>query len=295
MALAIAVVFFNGMGSTRAQGLRYANQIDTLKDGKLFYRSREKGDKFFPTVWPAEDFDDIHVEDVGTGIVHGEPLRASAFRRWMGVEDPNGFTFRLIPHKWFPPCSRPQIDKGLRDVRDALAAHEKVAIYGASRGAALALLVLSELSREERAKIHVVIAEAPFDNLANVISDRYGLPWIVRRLLWWLLPLGPLDVELYPDVPIVIGAATEDEACPFEGQQRLAQKLSTHPNFEFVVVEGAHHNNIWLDPKYRRVVKERCRSAAVSSSASERPRAPANTRSSGPPASQRPLESKKNS
>lgn len=251
--LALGVVYFNGMGSTRAQGLRYANHIETTKDGKLYYESFESGEKFFDTVWPADDFDDIHVEDVGSGKVYGEPARASVWRRYIGVNDPVGLVYRLVLHKWFPPCSSSQIQKGLDDVRAALTAHERIVIYGNSRGAALALTVLSKLEPEEQERIRSVIAEAPYDTLANVVCDRYHLPDYVRHFLSWLLPYGPLDMDIPSGVPILIGGGTEDDSCPPEGQYRLAKKLG---HAELVMVQGANHNNIWLDPAYRNKVKE---------------------------------------
>lgn len=261
---AFVVIFFNGMGSVRAQGLRYANQVDTLKNGELFYQGYEEGDKFFTSVWPAEDFDDVVVEDVGSGIVHGEPRRASSWRRWIGVKDPKGFLYRLILHKWFPPCSRSQIDKGLRDVRDALAQQDlPLVIYGNSRGAGLVFLVVNELEEHERARIKLVVAEAPFDNVWNVVLDRLSErhPWLseflrpLATLLPW--PNAPLSVDFPHDVPLIMGSGTEDESCMLSGQLRLAEKLEAHPDFEHVIVDGANHNNIWLAPAFVRKVRGR--------------------------------------
>lgn len=246
------VVFFNGMGSTRAQGLRYASTVDTLKDGKLFYRGEEQGEKFFKSVFPAEDFDDIIVEDVGTGIVRGEPVRASTWRRYFGVKDPEGFVYRLILHRWFPPCSQRQVQKGLDDVRAALAVHEEILIYGNSRGAALALMVVSQLAPEEQARVKGVISEAPFDRLSNVVADRYALPDFLRFFLEFVLPAGPLDYSVPDTVPVLIGSGTEDDSCPPQGQLRLKQHI---PHAELHVVKGANHNDIWLDPGFRAKVK----------------------------------------
>jgi pimeloyl-ACP methyl ester carboxylesterase len=125
-------------------------------------------------------------------------------------------------------------------------------IYGTSRGAGLALIVLSELTAEEQSRIHGVIAEAPFDSVANNIADRFQLPEIMRTILSWVLPLGPIDYPLPTHVPILIGAGTKDTMCPLAGQKRIAK---ANPSVTLVVT-NAHHDNIWQDPFYRRKVRE---------------------------------------
>jgi pimeloyl-ACP methyl ester carboxylesterase len=255
VAVLAAVVFFNGMGSTRLQGLRYSNHVETLKNGETFYTGDEPGDKFFETVWPAEDFDDVFVWDRGrcSGKLTGEPERGNFLLAGLNI-NPLSFIYTIVPHKWIFPCSETQIAKGLKDVRDALKVHEKVIIYGASRGASLALLVLSRLVPCEQARIHAVIAEAPFDSAGNVMVDRYHLPWWVSTLVDSVWPVSrPIDVELPEGVPILIGSAQNDTVCPSAGQARLKER---NPHVELVVVEGAHHDNIWQDPYYRSRVKD---------------------------------------
>ncbi len=246
--LAAAVVFFNGMGSTRLQGLRYSNHVETLSNGRTLYTGDEPGDKFFETVWPAEDFDDVELYNVGEAKFTGEP------KRGCGPFSPGPFCYTIVPHRWIFPCSERQIAKGIKDVRDALKVHEKVVIYGASRGASLALIVLSRLAPCEHARIHAVIAEAPFDSVGNVVVDRYGLPPWAGGLIDRVWPVSrPIDAVLPEGVPILIGSAQNDTVCPSVGQARLKER---NPHVELVVVAGAHHDNIWQDPYYRSRVKE---------------------------------------
>jgi pimeloyl-ACP methyl ester carboxylesterase len=248
--LAVAVVFFNGMGSTRLQGLRYSNHVETLGYGRTLYAGDEPGEKFFETVWPAEDFDDVYVWQTGycPGKMTGEPERGNFL--FLGLSlDSWSFSYTIVPHKWILPCSETQIAKGLKDVRDALEVHDKVIIYGASRGASLALLVLSRLAPFEQDRIHAVIAEAPFDSVGGVVADRYGLPSWVGSLVDSVWPVPrPIDVVLPSRVPILIGSGQNDTVCPSAGQARLKERS---PHVELVVVEGAHHDNIWQDPYYR--------------------------------------------
>jgi pimeloyl-ACP methyl ester carboxylesterase len=254
VAVLAAVVFFNGMGSTRLQGLRYANHVETLEYGRTLYAGDEPGEKFFETVWPAEDFDDVYVWQLGrcSEKLTGEPERGNFLFAGLSL-DSWSFSYTIVPHRWIFPCSERQIAKGIKDVRDALKVHEKVIIYGASRGASLALIVLSRLAPCEHARIHAVIAEAPFDSAGNVIVDRYHLPWWMGDLIDSVWPVSrPIDVELPKGVPILIGSGLNDTMCPSAGQARLKER---NPHVELVVVEGAHHDNIWQDPYYRSRVK----------------------------------------
>lgn len=266
-------VFFNGMGSTRVQGLRYANEIVTVDaDGNELYRAaREAHDRLdkplLHNVLPAEDFNDVAVLYHGGGEpIANETPRASSWRWWTWatalVEVPGRLNYVLRVTKWFPPCSRQHIEKGLDDVRRAIAQHPNtpIVIYGASRGAGLCLMVLEELTKQERSRIHLVIAEAPFDTIANVIADRLSLPDPLRYTLQWFVALvhrGPLDADIPHDVPIVIGSGTEDRACPVHGQHRLAHKLRDHPNVDHVVIEGANHHNIFQAPSFVSTVRKR--------------------------------------
>lgn len=269
---AFAVVYFNGMGSTRLQGLRYANTVVTTRGpgGEVFYTGKEEGDKLFAEVWPAEDFSDVHVEHTGEGVLTGEPRRSSSWRWILGVPDEPGFVFRLVLWKWLPPAHSEHVQKGLRDVRDALAKHARpIVVYGASRGAGLLFLVMEHLTTDERARIHLAVAEAPFDSMWNVVLDRLGQ--LLPRVVWlmeFVRPLGnwlpfraraPLDAEFPHDVPLIMASGTEDESCMFTGQQRLARKLraSNHPDFAHIVIEGANHNNIWQHSAFKKAVRSR--------------------------------------
>jgi hypothetical protein len=231
------VVLFNGMGSVRPQGLRYANSVETLRDGKTLYSAFEPGDKLFTHVWPAEDFDDVWVRATGDAErIRGEP-------QW-GTTHSSGFIFHRIWHRWFPPCSETQVAKGLHDVRDALALQTlPLVLYGTSRGAALVFLVAARLAPEERARIRLAVAEAPYDALGNVVYDRYGWSLPQTWLNSWFN--APLDTDFPHDIPLIMISGTDDTECPLAGQMRLAEKLETHPEFTHIVVQGAHHNNLW--------------------------------------------------
>jgi len=269
---AFAVVYFNGMGSTRLQGLRYANTVVTTRgtDGEVFYTGREEGDKLFSEVWPAEDFSDVHVETPGDGrVLTGEPTRSSCWRWILGVPDQPGFVYRLVPWKWLPPAHSEHVQKGIRDVRDALAKHPgPIVVYGASRGAGLLFLVMEQLTKDERARIHLAVAEAPFDSAWNVVLDRLsqmGYPWwLVEpfRPLQSFIPFlskSPFEADFPHDVPLIMASGTEDESCISTGQIRLALKLeeSGHPDFEHIILEGANHNNIWQRREFIEAVRRR--------------------------------------
>jgi len=240
----------------------------------VFYTGVEAGDKLFSGVWPAPDFDDVYIEKTGDHgeVLIGEPRRSSCWRWLMGVPDEPGFVFRLVPWRWLPPCRAEHVAKGVRDVRDALAKQDKpVVLYGASRGAGLVFLVAEALTPEERARVHMAVAEAPFDSTWNVLLDRlltskcFPIPaWLVemiRPLGHWLplIPRSPIDVDVPHDVPLIMASGTEDASCMFTGQQRLARKLraQNHPDFTHVVIEGAHHNNIWQATEFIQAVRAR--------------------------------------
>lgn len=266
----IGTVYFNGMGSVRPQGLRYANELHTTdRDGNILYTARryqheQHQDPLLDNVIPSPDFDDVHVHYHGGGeSIANEPRRLSSWRFWIPIPEPTpgDMHYWLVLWKWLPPCSSHRIQLATQVVRHALLCHEKIGIYGNSRGASLALMVLGHLTQQERKRIVWVIAEAPYDSISHVISDRYNLPSIIRNALSRMnriYPTGPLDVDIPTDVPILIGSGQQDEACPVQGQYRIANKIRLSDNnaiLEHVVIDNAYHNDIWQHPHYAKKVK----------------------------------------
>lgn len=117
--------------------------------------------------------------------------------------------------------------------------YEEIHVLGRSLGSGVAMQLASE--REVRRLALVT----PFDSLANVASAH--LPW---------MPVGLLMRDRYDSVghaPLVaseslIVVAEADEIIPRARSDALARAFRESPRV--VVLEGARHNEIDLDPRY---------------------------------------------
>ncbi len=264
-------VYFNGLGSTRQQGLRYTNEVVTLdEDGKVLYRAANEPliTPIIHNVMPATEFNDVDLLHVGSGVVREEYRGRRWYHFWVDWPVYRDDHVVFLPHMSRPLLmgGPPQIQKGCDDVRRALDwkkenPKRKVVIYGASRGAGIAYLVTANLTKDEQSEVDLVVCEAPYDSVPNVLADRVGYPFVAWLLSWFPLYSAPLDVSFPVSIPIVIGSGTDDEACPIQGQHRLVQKLrdAGHPDVTHVVVEGVDHNNIFLSKEWKRTVREKHR------------------------------------
>jgi hypothetical protein len=265
----ITTVYFNGLGSTRQQGLRYTNEVVSHNDdGEVLYRAVNSPpiDPLIYNVLPATEFDDVDILHAGGGLVREEQRSCSWYHFW---EEWPILRDGVVVH--LPHLSRPlkmggsvQIEKGCGDIRRALewkreGEGRRVVVYGGSRGAGLSLLAVANLTREEQGEVDLVIAEAPYDTLPNVVTDRTGsalLGWLTSWVPWHS---GPLDVLFPTNVPVIIGSGTNDAACPIEGQKRIVDKMRRegHADVIHVVVEGADHNCIFHATQWKRVIHDK--------------------------------------
>jgi alpha-beta hydrolase superfamily lysophospholipase len=260
-------VYFNGLGSTRQQGLGIAEEIVTHDgDGNVLYRAVTQEKDKQPLVYnilPAAEFDDVEILHAGNGVVHAEHRSRRWYHFWVDWPQLRDDTVVFLPHmtKPFKMGGPGQIGKACGDIRRALEwkrqeEGRRVVVYGGSRGAGIALLAVANLTSEEQDEVDLVIAEAPYDRVPNVVTDRTGRPFLGWLLEWFPWHAGPLDVTFPTNVPVIIGSGTEDTVCHLAGQKRIVEKMERegHTDVTHVVAEGADHCNIIHDSEWKRVV-----------------------------------------
>lgn len=289
----VRTVFFNGLGATRVQALRYAVMafaVSPYTRGGIVYKAQRRHDDTTPemlfNVMAAADFCDIEIRHLPpNGVAHEERRARRWYHYWLPPDEPEDgvlvFQKRWLDHLTI--AGESEIDRGLDDVREALAwkgnfTERKVIIYGFSRGAALALLVAGRLTPEEQEKIAFVVAEAPFDNVVNVAADaidrllNYFLPhwWLnfVKRIIailfnvfvrlwpWW--PDGPVDAPIPFGMPVLVASGSDDPVTPVGCQQRIVERMVKlgHTNVTHVVADGADHINIHLSEAFQTALKK---------------------------------------
>lgn len=117
--------------------------------------------------------------------------------------------------------------------------HEEIHVLGRSLGSGVAAQLASERD------VGRLVLVTPFDSLVNVARAHY--PW---------LPVGLLMRDRFDSERRAASIASEtlfvvagdDEIIPRARSEALAGAFRTHPRV--VVLEGARHNGVDLDPRY---------------------------------------------
>ena len=153
----------------------------------------------------------------------------------------------------------------LAQVRKALARnpYKRLVIFGSSRGAAITLQVAARLTAQEIKRIPMIICEAPFTTVGDVIGTRFaGTPNIqalVRFLLTWLAryrsehdatwsPLAAALTFPHKMLPIVLVRSLVDTVVVPKLTETLANVLrNVHvKNVHEIVLQHSAHSDFTL-------------------------------------------------
>ncbi len=175
-----------------------------------------------------------NAEEVSTNLYDLSRLRAGAylFINYRGYGDSEG------------KPSQQALCRDALHIVDHVVAHEKIpldhmVLMGRSLGSGVAVHVAAAR------RVRGVILVTPFDSLTNVARHHYPI-FPVRLLL-----RHPFDsLALAPDIqaPALFLMASRDEVIPSKSSAALARAWGGP--VQTVVIEGAGHNDIQLDPLY---------------------------------------------
>lgn len=194
--------------------------------------------------------------DAAVLVLHGYPAdKGDILPRAAFLADRYNLLF--IDFRYFGKSSGNYTSAGPKEIEDALAGiaflkakgNERVAVYGFSMGAAVALMTL------DRTKdVAAVVAEAPYANLRLVSEEPYRYLGPLRSTCAWVMTaaaqsLLKLDLsQVSPEraaerstVPVLLVHAREDKVIPFRHAEILQDALKDNPGAEFWFPEGQSH------------------------------------------------------
>lgn len=136
-----------------------------------------------------------------------------------------------------------------------------VILAGWSLGAVVSIAAAGAFADDDR--LRAVIAEAPYRlpwiPAKNVILNA-GMPWAINgpiafAMLGLRLGVGAkwagfdrVDHAARVRTPMLILHGSDDEVCPIDDGRAIARAAS---RCMFIVIEGAHHNDLWTDDRFR--------------------------------------------
>lgn len=133
---------------------------------------------------------------------------------------------------------------------DWLADHvgpERITLYGRSLGSALATPIAAHR------RVRMLLLETPFNNLIDVCWSQ--LPLFPYR---WILRYPFRNEEAIRGVqcPVRIFHGTNDPMVPLSCALKLYAAVPGHVDREAIIVEGAHHNDLWRFPRFREALRD---------------------------------------
>ncbi|MFZ1691946.1 MAG: alpha/beta hydrolase, partial [Flavobacteriales bacterium] len=125
---------------------------------------------------------------------------------------------------------------------------DRITLYGRSLGSALATPVAA------RRDARMLLLETPFNNLIEVCWSQ--LPLFPYR---WILRYPFRNEAAIRDVrcPVRIFHGTRDAMVPLACALKLYAAIPGHVDREAIVIDGAHHNDLWRFPRFREELR-RC-------------------------------------
>ncbi len=173
-------VFAQGNGASRAQAAKYTTEGVMIHKRSVQYAH---ANPVVHNVWESAE-----MRDIGYGWswwpLHWLFLAVSWLHFWWhGVEGAEPHYVRVTRLSVAGDDDVAQYQEALRDAMR----HEpqkRIVAFGTSKGAATVLVAVATLEADEQARIALVVAEAPFDTLPNVMRLRFGA---AAPLLYWLL------------------------------------------------------------------------------------------------------------
>lgn len=256
----IVTVFFQGNMSSRSQAANYAGS-----EG-LYVKTPDIEHVYVPNapliLHNIFTYDDLN--DVGYGFSINPlhwclQLKSLVVNTYCGIEG-SSLSYSYITEN--NVGGQEDVNQHIRAIHECIKAHpdKKIVLFGCSRGAATTLVTLSQLNKELLKHITLVIVEAPFDSVPNVIKSSSWFPKLTMNFLnfctkydeYQTSPLDAVMDDSFPlDVPIAFITSKVDTRVPIDNTLRLINVLKNknHTKLHHLMLENSHHALMFRDNK----------------------------------------------
>lgn len=263
----ITTIFCPGNGCTKHQATKYVGNDyvyikinDKIVD--IVYIPTNNL-QFLYNIFISNDFNDI-----GYGSSYNPIHYLSKSLHWTMNYFYNIKGVTHLPHSYlteFNIGGKQDVENYLSEIRDCLnktksIQESDIVLFGTSRGASTVIIALTHLNQEEINRIKLVIVEAPFDTVPNVINSRYG-SLLAPSVLYMLKnyakyddnqesPLSAVSSSKFPiNLPLGFITSKVDNIVPCYHTMKLINILKSrgHNRIHHLELENSHHSNMTLN------------------------------------------------
>ena len=254
----VVTFFFQGNNSSRSQATKYTGpeSVRCRYNGKDIEATSQISPRILHNVYTYDELDDLdyysynpiflglklafHISNVQNGI--DGPTHIPDITKWSvgGQDDVNHF---------------------LRNIKKMIDEHpdKKIVVFGCSRGASTTLIGLSLLGDEYLKKINLVIVEAPFNNLSDVLNSWKYLKFLADIQLHLLAKyarysheqLTPIEAvdDIPTNIPIAFITSKIDETVPEKLSKKIIKKMRKmgHEKIHHCSLDNSCHEKCSID------------------------------------------------
>lgn len=254
-------IFFQGHFSSRAQAANYTEGLDIIVDNHVEHVYVPNAPKILYNIFTCKD-----LEDVGYGF-SWNPLHWFFKLKSMLVNWYCNIHGASWPHSYITKdniAGKEDVDQYIEMIKTCIEQNpdKKIVLFGCSRGAAATLVTVANLSPDLLNHVKLVIVEAPFDSVENVLRTSSWCPNVCLFLIKTFTNYkdtqqSPLDaMKTYPNIPTAFITSNADTRVPLENTLHLMYELKDYTHIHHLNLESAHHATMFKDPKYIKFVHD---------------------------------------
>jgi len=249
----IITVFFQGNGAPRSQAAMYAGNkgLDVIVNDNLEHVFIPNAPLLLHNIYTYPELNDVGYGFTLNPIHHLTKLKNLAMTYYLDIHGSS------LAHSFITKMNvggSEDVNQLINAISDCVKINpdKQLVLFGCSRGASTVVTTLSKLSQELLDHIKLVIVEAPFDSVENVIEKRSWLPtptmYLIKHLTSYdekqMSPIDAVSSETFPlNIPIAFVMSELDTTVPIENTQNLISilKNKNHPNLHELVLKNCNH------------------------------------------------------
>lgn len=249
----IITVFFQGNGAPRSQAAMYAGDqgLDVPVNDNIEHVHIPGAPLLLHNIFTYPELNDVGYGFTLNPVHHLTKLKNLAMTYYLDIHGSS------LAHSFVTKMNIGG-DEDVNQLIDAINncvemnPEKKIVLFGCSRGASTVVTTLAKLPQNLLDHIKLVIVEAPFDSVENVIKTRSWFPSptmaLIRRITSYdekqMSPIDAVSNDSFPlNIPIAFIMSELDTTVPIENTMNLVNVLKNknHPHLHELILKNCNH------------------------------------------------------
>lgn len=248
----IVTFFFQGNASARSQAALYTGPegVSVIYNGDEIHSDCSVAPRLLHNVWTYPELQDVIYTPYNPVLWIGKLIN-SVKNRYLNLSGSPSHAPYITLWNVAGEGDVMQYLYHFRQMLQNCPSEKKIVLFGCSRGAATTFIAVSKMTPDEQDRIALVIVEAPFDSVPDVLTASALLPQVQLRLLssftlYSDCQMSPLQAaETFPlNIPVAFITSNTDTRVPPQCTDNLINKLKErgHSKIHRCELQNSHHS-----------------------------------------------------